>query len=694
MTPEDAKQTTAQPAFRLRALSPAPLDSECVVPAGGLVIGRDSDQVDVVLSSSRVSRRHCRIDLSDGVCRIEDLDSTNGVFVNGRKIHATVDLKPGEVIGLGRADPPDFEFVCDVQAPRKVLLAPARSWRIGRALSADIPLPADPTVSEQHAEIRRDGDRVQVRDRGSLNGLRVRGRPLARNRWHELSDGDELELGNTRLGITPRADGGIEATVVGRNPGLTLAVERLTDERVGGEVMDLRLNPGTLVGITARHSEHAGALLELLAGRLSPTDGRVLHDRLPAGEGTGRHRIGYVETDHPLDGNLTTWQHLQYTARLRLPADMQPARREALLATTLAQLGLDNVRNVRLARLDAAHRRLVAIAAELVTRPALLCLASPFTELDDEQSEALLRRLKRLARTGTTVIVTGIGLAERDAFDTLIELDRHRRPTTTTRVIGTFWPAPAPPRVQGHVSLHRVWMLLSRQCRLRLLDPGTTTLYALLPILLTLAATALAGAHHPHSLVLMIVAMATALFTAAPEIGADRWRLRHEVHSGVLPGEDLVARMIFCWVIGTGQMLLAGSGMAWLTGMNLTDASALIGAMILVSFSATTLGLMIGTIDPTRARLVMPLAAAFVVLQWIVATGSAPEAQPANWLFGRIRDVLPAWWGTQLLDAFHAGFEQDARRAVRAGAFLTGQAITWMLIARSLLSRRIRQSLR
>ena len=694
MKPEDVKQTTVQPAFRLRALSPAPLDSECVVPTGGLIIGRDSEQVDVVLSSSRVSRRHCRIDWTDEGFRIEDLESTNGVYVNGKKIHSAVELTPGDVIGLGRADPPDFEFVSDTQATRQLWLAPAHSWSIGRALSADIPLPADPTVSQQHAEIRRGKDLLLVRDLGSLNGLHVGGRVIARNRWHELSDGDELELGNTRLNIKPLANGGIEVTIFGRNPGLALAVEQLTDPRTGNEFIDLQLDPGTLVGVTARHSTHARALLELLAGRLSPTNGRILYDRLPAGEGTGRHRIGYVEADHPLDGSLTAWQHLQYTARLRLPVDMDQARRETLLETTLAQLGLDNVRNVRLARLDATHRRLVAIAAELVARPALLCLDSPFTELDHEQSEALLRRLKRLARTGTTVIVTGIGLAEREAFDTLIELDRNREPPTATYPSSERPLAPAPLRVQGHVSLSRLKVLLLRQCRLRLLDPGTVALYILLPILLTLAATALGGVQHPLTMVLMIVAMATALFTAAPEIGADRWRLRHEVRSGVLPGEDLAARMLFCWMIGVSQMVLAGAGMAWLSGTNLADASALIGAMVVVSFSATTLGLMIGTIDPTRARLVMPLAAAFIVLQWIVVTGSAPDAQPANWLFGRIRDVLPAWWGAELLAAWHGGIEHETRRALRAAAFLVGQAITWMLIARGLLGRRIRQPLR
>jgi pSer/pThr/pTyr-binding forkhead associated (FHA) protein/ABC-type transport system involved in cytochrome c biogenesis ATPase subunit len=694
MNGPDTEQAPAAPAFQLRALSPAPLDSECSIPANGLVIGRDSDQADVVLSASRVSRRHCRVRLTTDGCRIEDLDSTNGVYVNGERIEDPVDLEPGDVIGLGRAEPPDFEFISDTHSPRHLQLAPAQIWLIGRAMSCDLSLPSDPTVSQRHAELRRDGETLQVRDCGSLNGVRVDDKRIGRNNWHPMSELDQLELGNTRLRLLSRDDGGIDVTIIGRNPGLTLSVEQLEDSRIGPETINLRLLPGRLIGIATRYSHRAGVLLELLAGRLSPEQGSVLHDDRLADAGTGRHRIGFVEADHPLDGSLTVWQHLHYTAQLRLPTDMDRGRRDTLLATTLAQLGLDAVRNVRLARLDASHRRLVAIAAELVTRPALLCLDNPFTELDDRQSAALSGRLQRLARTGTTVIVAGIGLARQDVFDELIELDPEDQPPPSRKSKRIGRRFPAAPRASDRISLHRVRMLLWRQSRLRLLDPGTLALYLLLPILLALAGTALAGVDHPLPLVLMTVAVASALFTAAPEISADRWRLRHEVHSGVLPGEDLVARMLFCWIIGAGQMLVVGSGMAWLTGMGLGDGGMLVTSMMFVAFSATALGLMIGTIDPTRARLVMPLAAAFVVLQWLVVTESPPDLPTTAWLFGRIRDLLPGWWGAELLAAWHGGIEHEARRAARAGAFLVGQTITWMVIARGLLGRRIRQPLR
>lgn len=696
MNQRDTRPVAGRPALRLRALSPAPLDSECALPAEGLVIGRDPDRADVVLYSARISRQHCRIRAAGKGWEVEDLDSTNGVYVNGQRIEQERMLTVGDVIGLGRADPPDFELITAGGNMRSVTLPAAERWTIGRALDCDIALPVDPTVSQRHAELRCEQGRLTIRDLGSLNGVRINGRSCGRKSAQALEDEEWLELGNSRLAVLRLDNGGILVTIAGRSPGLRLETRELVDSSAGVDALELSIEPGVLTGILAHDRRRSSDLLELLSGRRNPDGGSVLYDGVPvdATVHRRRHRIGHVDILPPLDASLTVWHHLRYTAELRLPTDMSPGRRESLLGTTLAQLGLGRLRNVKIGRLDVAHRRLVAIAAELVTRPALLCLDRPLDGLDDDQSRTLLRRLRQLARTGTTVVVTGVDQAADHHFDRLIEIDEQpltERPATGNR------RARSPSAPRGTLSLHRIRTLLARQCRLRLFDPGMLTLYVLLPVLLTLAASALAEPYQPLEtvMIMMMVAMATAVFTAAPEIGADRWRLRHEVLSGVLPGEDLFARLSFLWLIGIGQVLLVGSAMAWLSGMTLAEGTAMIGIMALVAGAAAALGLMVGTIDPTHARLVMPLAAALVVLQWIVATGTPPAGgEIIDWLFGRIRELLPAWWGMELYAAHQGGLEQETRRAIRAAAFLAGQIITWMLIARALLGRRLRQPIR
>lgn len=54
----------------------------------GLIIGRDASTADVHIKDSSISRRHARLFKQDGEIWLEDLSSTNGIFINGKKVEA------------------------------------------------------------------------------------------------------------------------------------------------------------------------------------------------------------------------------------------------------------------------------------------------------------------------------------------------------------------------------------------------------------------------------------------------------------------------------------------------------------------------------------------------------------------------------------------------------------------------------
>ena len=74
----------------------------CAEP-GGFVLGRDGALVDAVVDHRSVSRRHVRLTRLDGRFRVEDLNSTNGTRVNGRRLEpfAPCVLAPGDAVVLG-----------------------------------------------------------------------------------------------------------------------------------------------------------------------------------------------------------------------------------------------------------------------------------------------------------------------------------------------------------------------------------------------------------------------------------------------------------------------------------------------------------------------------------------------------------------------------------------------------------------
>jgi pSer/pThr/pTyr-binding forkhead associated (FHA) protein len=59
-------------------------------------------RADFIVDASLVSRLHCRLTVhSDGRLEVEDLESTNGTFVNAKKV-VRADLKDGDELGIGR----------------------------------------------------------------------------------------------------------------------------------------------------------------------------------------------------------------------------------------------------------------------------------------------------------------------------------------------------------------------------------------------------------------------------------------------------------------------------------------------------------------------------------------------------------------------------------------------------------------
>ncbi len=74
-----------------------------VVPAGGAVLGR-SRECDVVLDDSGISRRHAQIRPGGGGWSIEDIGSTNGLRLNGRRVQGRAQLQPGDRVEMGSTE--------------------------------------------------------------------------------------------------------------------------------------------------------------------------------------------------------------------------------------------------------------------------------------------------------------------------------------------------------------------------------------------------------------------------------------------------------------------------------------------------------------------------------------------------------------------------------------------------------------
>jgi len=64
------------------------------------IVGRDPES-DIVIDGIEISRNHLVITKKGETFQIEDLNSTNGTFLNGKKLKKLTDIKNGDLISLG-----------------------------------------------------------------------------------------------------------------------------------------------------------------------------------------------------------------------------------------------------------------------------------------------------------------------------------------------------------------------------------------------------------------------------------------------------------------------------------------------------------------------------------------------------------------------------------------------------------------
>jgi pSer/pThr/pTyr-binding forkhead associated (FHA) protein len=193
-------------------------DSREVEIKDGDTLGRTAQNA-VVLKVPEASRSHCRFSSERGSWFVEDLGSSNGTLVNGRRV-TKFELQDGDEIRIGAvslrffdAGPEEEASVGteaawggdDLSLEEEVFLVLGGAGRegevvrlpdgtvgIGRNAKNAIVL-KDASVSGDHARISRDGSRCVLTDLGSSNGSFVNGRKVAEA---DLASGDRLRFGN------------------------------------------------------------------------------------------------------------------------------------------------------------------------------------------------------------------------------------------------------------------------------------------------------------------------------------------------------------------------------------------------------------------------------------------------------------------------------------------------------------------
>lgn len=376
-----------------------------------MTFGRAQEN-DIVLVSHLVSRNHGRFVLYGGKWYIEDAGSTNGLIFNNANIRRK-EIGDGEFIRIDDGvetvtNGVLFVFSAATSA-NKWIVKPIRGMEaitIGRDARSGIVLPHI-SVSKTHALIRREEGKFFIYDKSSANGVFVNGRRIfGRTLLHEK---DVITITNNKLIFTAGAisyccfKSGISVDTAG------VVVERGKGKKkfITCNHVNLNIKPGELVAIIGGSGAGKSTLLNCMCGYLKPAKGEVYINGIDLYQNfeSLQKIIGYVPQQDIVYDNLTLWDMLLYTAKMRLPKDISVAERDAAINRAIAMVELTEKKESFIKALSGGQRKRASIAVELLSDPNLLFLDEPASGLDPGTERNLMQSLREMADNGKTVIL-------------------------------------------------------------------------------------------------------------------------------------------------------------------------------------------------------------------------------------------------------------------------------------------------
>ncbi|KAG2287589.1 hypothetical protein Bca52824_047193 [Brassica carinata] len=215
---------------------------------------------------------------------------------------------------------------------------------------------------------------------------------------------------------------------------------------VSGEVCD-----GDVLAVLGASGAGKSTLIDALAGRVSSLRGTVTLN----GEKVLKSQLlkvisAYVMQDDLLFPMLTVKETLMFASEFRLPRSLSKSKKMERVEALIDKLGLRNAADTIIG--DEGHRgvsggerRRVSIGADIIHDPIVLFLDEPTSGLDSTNAFMVVQVLKRIARSGSMVIMSIHQPSARiiDLLDRLIILSRGKSvfsgyPTSLPQFLSDF----------------------------------------------------------------------------------------------------------------------------------------------------------------------------------------------------------------------------------------------------------------
>ena len=395
---------------------------------------------DLVLYSPIVSSLHGRFIFQNGRWYIEDRSvfggtpSKNGLIYNNSYLDSRV-ISEGDFVRIDDgvqtiADGVLFMFSSNEQQKRWSMmpLQGINEIRIGRDPNCQIYFPHI-SVSRLHARIVRTNQGFFLYDNSSKNGVVVNNQRVKGT--CRLNEKDVIMISNNKIIFTSNL-----LFFASFNSGISVDAENILISRGSGKnafatpyPMDINIRPGELIAIVGCSGAGKSTIMNCMSGYLQPSQGHVSINGTDLYENFDslKEIIGYVPQADIVYDNLSVFDMLMYTAKMRLAKELTLEERKAAVERAIRMVDLQEHQQRLIKKLSGGQKKRASIAVELLSDPSLLFLDEPASGLDPGTEKMLMESLRKMADGGKTVILVTHSVLQLQMCDRIIFMGKGGR---------------------------------------------------------------------------------------------------------------------------------------------------------------------------------------------------------------------------------------------------------------------------